>query len=78
MAKFVYATVILLLLGVVMIQAQFCRPYTVTLRPGQRICIRNCTPRPGACITAIREMKIQICSSGCCRSGSGCQSLRKG
>ncbi|XP_011185107.1 uncharacterized protein LOC105213754 isoform X3 [Zeugodacus cucurbitae] len=78
MAKFVYATVILLLLGVVMIQAQICRPYTMTMRPGQRICIRNCPPRPSPCITAIRVKKIQLCPPGCCRTGSGCQSLRKG
>ncbi|XP_011185109.1 uncharacterized protein LOC105213754 isoform X4 [Zeugodacus cucurbitae] len=78
MAKFVYATVILLLLGVVMIQAQICRPYTVTLRPGQRICIPSCIPRPSPCITAKRTIKVDTCLTGCCRSGSVSQPVKRG
>ncbi|XP_011185105.1 uncharacterized protein LOC105213754 isoform X2 [Zeugodacus cucurbitae] len=78
MAKFVYATVILLLLGVVMIQANACMIQIRLTKPGRRICELKCRP-PGQmpvteCYTPRTVYRAVVCPSHCCRlEGTRCR-----
>nr|XP_014088375.1 uncharacterized protein LOC106616308 [Bactrocera oleae] len=71
MTKFVYAAVILLLLGVAIIKANACMIRIFLTNPGQRICELKCRP-PGQmpvmeCYTPTRVYRAVACPRHCCR-----------
>ncbi|XP_012162951.1 uncharacterized protein LOC105665584 [Ceratitis capitata] len=80
MAKFIYTTVVLLLLCIVLMEVNACQIHIRLTRLGQRICELKCRPTGQMalteCYTPTRVFRAVVCPPYCCRlEGSRCRQL---